>query len=342
MLPSPPLLVVGPAWVGDMVLADSLFQVLVRQDPRRAIDVLAPPWSLPLLERMPGVRRGIALPVAHGRLGLAVRWRLGRELARVGYGQALLLPNSFKSALVPFWAGIPRRTGFRGELRWGLLTDIRPLDRQRLPRTVDRFVALGLAPGATLPADLPYPKLRVDPDAARATARRLAPAGPADAPLLVLCPGAEYGPAKMWPVAHFATLARRQTARGWRVWIIGSDKDRPAGADIAGPGGPGMQDLTGRTRLGEAVDLLSLATAVVSNDSGLMHVAAALDRPVIALFGSSDPTHTPPLGRRARVLSLNLPCAPCFRRRCPLGHTDCLTTLAPERVLALLDDGDAP
>ncbi len=332
-----PLLLVGPSWVGDMVLAQALLQVLRARQPTRPIDVLAPPWSHPLLARMPEVRRALSLPVGHGVLGLGVRYRLGQALRPEGYGQAILLPNSLKSALVPFWARIPRRTGFLGELRFGLVNDVRPLDRHRLPRTVDRFIALGLEPGEALPASLPFPALRADAESA---ARCLSSLGieNSPAPLLVLCPGAEYGPAKQWPVEHFAALACHHLDRGWRVWIIGSGKEQPlAAAIVAAAGGRGMVNLAGKTSLAEAVDLLAQARVVVSNDSGLMHVAAALDVPLLALFGSSDPAHTPPLGRRVGVLSLGLACSPCMRRRCPRGHLDCLRRMTPEMVIEALD-----
>ncbi|AHE97320.1 lipopolysaccharide heptosyltransferase II [Thioalkalivibrio paradoxus] len=330
-----PLLVVGPAWVGDMIMAQSLFITLNRSRPNAPIDVIAPPWSLPILERMPEVRRGIALPVAHGELALRRRWQLGRRLRAEGYAQAIVLPRSAKAALPVFAAGIPRRTGYRGEFRYGLLNDIRPLDRKRLYRTVDRFVNLGLAPDAALPAQLPEPRLRIHPATAAGTATALGLNAEA-APVLALCPGAEYGPAKRWPEEHFARVARDRLARGWQVWLLGSDRDRTATAAIAATA-PGAFDLAGRTALAQAVDLLSLARAVVSNDSGLMHVAAAVDVPLIALYGSSDPNYTPPLNAKARILTLGLDCSPCFRRECPLEHLNCLRQLAPERVIALLD-----
>ncbi len=318
-----------------MVMAQVLFMHLKRHLPERAIDVVAPGWSQPLLNRIPEVRDAFSLDVGHGQLGLAARWRLGRSL-RGRYGQAIVLPNSVKAALVPFHARIAQRTGFLGEWRWGLLNDIRPLDKQALPRTVDRFVALGLARGESLPATLPIPLLTASRSGALATAGRWM-ADPGDLPQLALCPGAEYGPAKRWPPERFAELAAVLIARGWRVVVCGSAKERALGEQIAAAAGPACLNLAGQTTLDEVVDLLSLATCVVSNDSGLMHVAAALGRPVIALFGSSDPHHTPPLGVDTRVISLGLPCAPCFRRVCPEKHLDCLTGITVERVLAQLD-----
>lgn len=330
-----PVLVIGPSWVGDMIMAQSLFMTLRQARPDRPIDVIAPGWSLPLLDRMPEVRRGITLPVAHGELALGRRWRIGRSLRGEGYGQAIVLPRSMKAALPAFAAGIPRRTGYRGEFRYGLLNDIRPLDRKRLYRTVDRFVHLGSAAGAAMPEPIPQPRLRVPVDGPQQAAAALGLDITA-APVLALCPGAEYGPSKRWPERHFARVARDRLAAGWQVWLFGSERDRPVTGAIAAAA-PGSIDLAGRTSLAQAVDLLSWTGAVVSNDSGLMHVAAAVDVPVIALYGSSDPAYTPPLSPKARILSLGLDCSPCFKRECPLGHLNCLQQLAPERVLSLLD-----
>ncbi len=315
-------------------MAQSLFMALhARQDC--AIDVLAPPWSLPLLERMPEVRRGIALPLGHGEFGLGARWRLGRELSPERYDQAIALPNSLKSALVPFFAGIPTRTGFRGEMRYGLLNDVRILDKGRLPMTVQRFVSLGLPPGAELPNPLPAPRLRADPASQRRLRERLGLSDPG--PAIAFMPGAEYGPAKQWPLRHYAGLAGRLADRGCQVWILGSAKDQPAGEEIRALAGGRAINLCGQTALADAVDLLDMSAAAVTNDSGLMHVAAALDKPLVALFGSSTPDHTPPLSGRAAILYLRLECSPCFERTCPLGHTRCLEDIAPDSVLAALN-----
>jgi heptosyltransferase-2 len=317
-----------------MVMAQSLFMLLAQRVPRPLVDVLAPEWSAPLLARMPQVRQAIPLPLGHGALGLGLRHRIGRSLRAERYDQAIVLPNAFKSALIPFWARIPRRTGFVGELRYGLLNDARRLDARALPMTVLRFLALGLAPGAALPATIPPPALQVQPES---VAQALAALGlhPPTLPVLALCPGAEYGPAKRWPVEHFAAVAQARLAAGSAVWLFGSHKDRPVTERLVELA-PGCVDLAGRTSLGQALDLLSLATAVISNDSGLMHVAAALQRPLVAVYGSSDPGFTPPLGIDHEILRLGLDCSPCFQRECPLGHTRCLTDLAPSQVLAAL------
>ncbi|MEA3291873.1 MAG: lipopolysaccharide heptosyltransferase II, partial [Pseudomonadota bacterium] len=252
-------------------------------------------------------------------------------LHRKAFARAIVLPGSWKSALVPWLAKIPRRTGFVGEQRWGLLNDIRRLDKSRLPLNVQRFVALGLSADAPPPEKHPYPALTADPES-RARAVEKFAIDPAR-PLLALCPGAEYGPAKRWPEEHFAAVAGAKAAAGWQVLLFGSDKERPISAGIDRLSGGRCVDLAGRTSLGEVIDLMSLSEAVVSNDSGLMHVAAALGRKLIALYGSSSPDFTPPLGDTCEVLRLHLPCSPCFKRECPLGHLDCLNRLSPARVL---------
>lgn len=326
------ILVMGPSWVGDMVLAHSLFQIIRQQQPGAVIDVAAPAWTMPLLDRMPEVSGKIALPFKHGQLALRERIRFGRSLRANAYQQAILLTNSFKSAILPLAAGIPVRTGFLGEMRFGLLNDIRPLDKQALPRTVDRFVSLGLPPATALPPSLPDPHLTSDRTKAAETLARLGRALPTG-PVIGLCPGAEYGEAKRWPVEYYAEVANRVLTQGNEVWLFGSEKDTAVTADINRLTQDRCLDLGGRTRLGEAVDLMALCDTVVSNDSGLMHVAAALGVKLIAVYGSSDPHHTPPMSPQAVVLWLGLDCSPCFKRTCPLGHLNCLKQIAPERVL---------
>ncbi len=313
-----------------MVMAQSLFITLKLRDPEPQIEVLAPGWSLPLLERMPEVAGAIEMPLGHGRLDLKTRWRLGHALRDRHYDQAILLPNSLKSALTPFWANIPRRTGWLGEMRYGLLNDLRKLDKTHLTMTVQRFVALGLAADFPGVPPIPTPRLQVDPTAAEQAMQDLG-MGEKSRPVLALCPGAEFGPAKRWPEQHYAELAARKMKQGWDLWLFGSVRDQPVCAKIIEQSGGGV-DLSGRTSLAQAVDLLSLADAVVSNDSGLMHVAAALNRPLVAVYGSSDPGFTPPLNSRSQVVSLDLDCSPCFKRECPKGHLKCLEELAVDQV----------
>lgn len=329
------ILIIAPSWVGDTVMAQPLFMRLKERDPQAIIDVFAPAWVAPILHRMPEVNEVSTNPFAHGELKLRARWKLGRAIARLGYDQAIVLPNSLKSALIPFFAGIPRRTGFVGEMRHGLLNDARKLDKQAYPLMVERLALLACHPGESLPRPLPYPRLSVSEAQRLATLNKLAIND--TRPVIALCPGAEYGPAKRWPEAHFAALARALETRGYQTWLVGSAKDQAIGERIVAESGGICRNLCGKTSLDEAVDLLASSTAVVTNDSGLMHVAAALDKPMVTLYGSSSPGFTPPLSDKARILSLNLTCSPCFQRECPLGHLDCLRKLAPEAVLAEID-----
>ncbi|MGZ5035563.1 MAG: lipopolysaccharide heptosyltransferase II [Usitatibacter sp.] len=331
-------LVVAPSWIGDAVLSHPLLVRLKERDPQGSIDVLAPPWALPVYRRMPQVSATSALPFGHGDLRLGERRRFARSLPR--YDRAVVLPNSFKSALIPWHAGIPVRTGYRGEVRYGVLNDVRTLDEDALPLIVERYAALAQPAGEALARPLPEPRLVVDEAARRATAGKFG----ADLarPAAVFAPGAEYGPAKRWPPRHFADLARTLVSRGYQVWLLGSKQDAEAAAQIQALSGNACIDFTGRTSLDEAIDLMSFAAQVVTNDSGLMHVAAALDRPTAAIFGSSSPAFTPPLSARARVITLKLECSPCFQRTCPLGHTNCLVMLEPARVLEAIDATPAP
>jgi heptosyltransferase-2 len=328
--PLPDVLIVGPAWVGDMVMAQSLALALKERRRAGSIDVLAPAWSLPLIRRMPEVREAIELPVTHGALALSTRWRVGRELRPRRYDRALVLPRSFKAALVPFFAGIPERVGYRGEMRYGVLTEMRALDEQRLTQTAQRFVALGLDADAPQPPAVPEPRLAVDHGNQR---RLLTELGLAPTPGVVgIMPGAEYGPAKCWPIDRFAELAARITRSDRQVWILGSEKDRASGAAIAAACATGAENLCGRTQLEDVVDLLALARIVVTNDSGLMHVAAAAGSRVIAIYGSSSPYYTPPLTQRSSVIYRALSCSPCFARECPLGHFRCMLDISVDEV----------
>ena len=331
-------LVVAPAWIGDAVMAQALFMRLHERTPGLRLDALAPSWVAPVLRRMPEIGEIIDNPFAHGELALGARFRLARHLAQGGYRQAYVLPNSLKSALIPWLAGIPERIGFTGEARYGLINRRHTLDEAALPLMVERFALLAEPPGAP-PRPTPGSRLASSPTQQTATLATLgiAPAGK----IAALCPGAEYGPAKRWPAAHFALLADALTRRGYAVWLLGSPKDKEVGERIvhhsSSPAGM-LTNFCGRTSLDQAIDLIAVADFVVCNDSGLMHVAAALARPLIALYGSSSPAFTPPLSNQARIVSLELDCSPCFKRECPLGHLDCLNKLAPETVLqACLD-----
>jgi heptosyltransferase-2 len=328
----PKILIVAPNWIGDALLAQPLFARLRKKLPGVVIDALAPPWTAPVLRRMQEIDEVIASPFDHGELKLAARWRLGRSLRSRRYDQAIVLPNTFKSALVPFFAGIPLRAGFVGESRYGLLNLVHKLDEKKLPLMAERYAQLAEKPG-TMP-ERPLPRTRLAIDAANLVSA-LDRLGLSRAkPVAALCPGAEYGPSKRWPVRHFAALAKKLAALGYAVWLFGSDKDRALGEEIAAASEGAATDLCGKTDLASAIDLLSLAEIVVTNDSGLMHVAAGAGRPVVALYGSSSPEHTPPLARSFRLVRTGIECSPCFARECPLGHFKCMNELAPERVMA--------
>ncbi|MDZ5604093.1 lipopolysaccharide heptosyltransferase II [Pseudomonas sp. RP23018S] len=331
------ILIIGPSWVGDMVMAQTLFQCLKQRHPDCVIDVLAPEWSRPILERMPEVRQALSFPLGHGALELGTRRRIGTSL-KGQYDQAILLPNSMKSALVPFFAGIALRTGWRGEMRWGLLNDVRKLDKARYPLMIERFMALAYAPDAELPKPYPRPSLQIEAGSRDAALAKFGLA--LDRPVLALCPGAEFGEAKRWPAEHYAEVAEALVRQGWQVWLFGSKKDHAVGEAIRERLIPGLREesvnLAGETSMAEAIDLMSCADAVVSNDSGLMHVAAALNRPLVAVYGSTSPGFTPPLAEQVEVVRLGLDCSPCFDRTCRFGHYNCLRLLEPQAVIAAL------
>jgi heptosyltransferase-2 len=325
------ILILGPAWVGDMVMAQSLFKVLKSKHPDCIIDVAAPAWTLPLLERMPEVSGKIPLPFKHGELAFFDRIKFGKSLKNQGYTQAIILTNSLKSALLPWAANIKQRTSYLGEMRYGLINDIRPLDKTKLKKTVERFVSLGLEKHQTLAIEIPIPTLMHDKNNALSGLNKMGMLEPTSK-ILGLCPGAEYGEAKRWPIEHFAEVANKALDQGWQVWLFGSEKDIPVTAAINQKTQTRCADFGGKTKLGEAIDLMAMCDTIISNDSGLMHVAAALDKHLIAIYGSSDPHHTPPMHPNAVVEYLGLECSPCFKRECPLGHLNCLKQITPAKI----------
>jgi heptosyltransferase II len=331
------ILIVGPAWVGDMVMAQTLFKVLKEQRPDDELHVLAPAWSQPLLDRMPEISKGIVLPFGHGDFNFHARKRLGRSLVGEHYDQAILCTNSWKSALVPYFAKIPVRTSWRGECRYGLINDLRVLDKTKYPLMVERFMALAFPRKMVkLPEQTPVPAFECQ--AADIDAALLKYQLTRDKPILALCPGAEFGPSKRWPETYYADVARQKISEGWQVWLFGSPKDQEVAVEIQKLTNDACIDLTGKTQLPEAIDLLSIVDAGVCNDSGLMHIAAALGRPLVVPYGSTSPDFTPPLSKKVKVLRLGLECSPCFKRECPLGHHKCMTGLDSQRVLRALNE----
>jgi heptosyltransferase-2 len=333
------ILVIGPSWVGDMVMSQSLYKAIKANQPESELHVMAPAWCRALLERMPEVDKAIAMPLGHGEFKLLARRRLGQQLALERYDQAIVQPNSLKSALIPWFANIPLRTGWKGEHRFGLLNDLRS-NKAAFPLMVEAYVALAYPKGqmtsqAAIPA-IAHPALSVDLINQRQALERL---GLTRArPILVLCPGAEFGPAKRWPEAHYAVVAQAYLDDGWQVWIFGSDKDVVVANNIRAQVNtltrPNCRVLAGKTSLYEAIDLMALASCVIANDSGLMHIAAALNRPLIGVYGSTSPLYTPPLADRVAIVHTDIACRPCFKRRCKFGHLNCLRQLLPEQVIA--------
>ncbi|MGP1204770.1 ADP-heptose--LPS heptosyltransferase RfaF [Serratia sp. CY40304] len=337
------ILVIGPSWVGDMMMSQSLYRTLKAEYPTAEIDVMAPAWCRPLLARMPEVNQALAMPLGHGALGLGERRRLGRALRANRYDRAYVLPNSFKSALVPFFADIPQRTGWRGEMRYGLLNDVRVLDKAAFPLMVQRYVALAYDKGRVqraddLPQPLLWPQLRVsDEEIAETTsAFNLTDSRP----IVGFCPGAEFGPAKRWPHYHYAALAQRLIESGYQIALFGSAKDHEAGEQIRAALQDDARDfclnLAGKTQLEQAVILIAACRAVVSNDSGLMHVAAALNKPLIALYGPSSPDFTPPLSDKARVIRLISGYHKVRKGDTEQGYHQSLIDIQPQQVLDAL------
>lgn len=328
------ILIIGPSWVGDMVMAQSLFMALRQNNPDVQIDVLAPDWSLPLLERMPEVNQAISMPVKHGMFAWKQRKEIGLTLHDNNYEQAIILPNSWKSALIPWFAKIPVRTGWLGEMRYGLLNDARKLNKQALPLMVQRFVSLAHPASKAMHA----PAYQIPHMIAGDASKAIDPPRRASQQRLVLCPGAEFGPAKQWPATHYADLAVDFIEMGWQVLIMGSIADANTGDEICAHVDPAFRssliNLCGRTELAEAIDLIDTADVVVSNDSGLMHIAAALQKPLIAIYGPTSTDFTPPLSELAQVMQLPIECSPCFKRECPLGHHKCMKDIQAETITA--------
>lgn len=337
------ILVIGPSWVGDMMMSQSLYRTLKAEYPSAEIDVMAPAWCRPLLARMPEVSQALSMPLGHGVLAIGERRRLGRELRANRYDRAYVLPNSFKSALIPFFANVPQRTGWRGEMRYGLLNDIRVLDKAAFPLMVQRYVALAydkqqIRRAEDLPQPLLWPRLQVSDEEIAETASAFNLTD--QRPTIGFCPGAEFGPAKRWPHYHYAQLAQMLIDQGYQIALFGSAKDHEAGEQIRAALVEEARDycvnLAGETQLEQAVILIASCRAVVSNDSGLMHVAAALNKPLIALYGPSSPDFTPPLSDKARVIRLISGYHKVRKGDADQGYHQSLIDIQPQQVLDAL------
>lgn len=332
------ILIIAPSWVGDMVMAQALLRLLKQRDSAVVLDVLAPMHLHPLLLHMPEINHILDLPFNHGEFNLKRRYAIGKALRSEKYDQAIVLPNSWKSALIPFFARIPKRTGWRGEFRYLLLNDLKILDKEKLPLMVQRMLVLGssLDIRHLRNQDL-FPCLVVREENVLQAFRKFN-LEKSDRKIIALCIGAEYGVSKRWPANYFAEVAKIKANEGYDIWLFGGNKDREIAASTQKASGNVCTDFTGKTDLGDVVDLLSLASIVITNDTGLMHVAAALNLPLIVIYGSSSPTFTPPLTRNAKILTLGLACSPCFKRVCPLKNFKCMLDLKPDFVLKALKE----
>lgn len=334
-------LIIGPSWVGDMMMSQSLYRSLKVNHPEIEIDVMAPEWCRALLNKMPEVNQAIAMPIGHGKLALKERYQLGKSLSHHGYDHAIVLPNSFKSALIPFFAHIPKRTGWKGEMRYGLLNDIRTLDKHAFPLMVERYIALAypkksINSAQDLPQPLLYPKLMVTHEDIKKTKAEFSLSD--DTPLIGFCPGAEFGPAKRWPDYHYATLANMLVEQNVKIIIFGSKKDREVGDAIIQQmtNSHSCINLAGLTSLEQAVNLIACCKAIITNDSGLMHIAAALNRPLVALYGPSSPNFTPPLSDKAEIIRLITGYHKVRKGDAKLGYHQSLIDIQPALVMEKL------
>ena len=325
-----PILIVPYMWIGDFVRCHTVVKLLKQRFPNRPVDILATTLCAPLTDYMPGLRRAIVVDLPRRRLALMQQRALAGRLRREAYGTALIMPRTWKSALAPYFAGIPERTGFVGEARYFLLNDLRHGEK-KLPRMIDRCAALALPPNAELPEKWPLPELKV-PGAEIGLWRQKRGLASDNRPVVALAPGA-VGPAKRWPGTAYAALARRLLAAGFAVWVLGGPDEKMLATEIVGD--TAARDLTGHD-LRDAILALAAAAAAVSNDSGLLHVAAALGTPSIGIFGPTSPWHWAPLNPLAATIETSsaLPCRPCHKPVCRLVHHRCMRDIAPDEVLA--------
>jgi len=337
------ILIIGPSWIGDMVMSQSLYITLKELDPTCSIDVIAPAWCKTILQRMPEINKVHDMPLGHGDFAFFTRLKMGRSLIKEQYDHAYILTNSAKSALIPLFAKIPKRTGWKGEFRYGLLNDLR-CNRKSFKLMIERYIALAYnrqeMTGSGCLTELPYPKLTIDAVAQQLCFEKFSLNS--KKPIIGLCPGAEFGPAKRWPTKHFIELSKTLINNGYQIWLFGSNKDQEVCTSIRDGVDQQQQancfNLAGETSLIEAVDLMAACKIVVSNDSGLMHIAAAVNCQVVALYGSTSPGYTPPLSEHVEILHTDISCRPCFKRECPLKHLDCLQKLSPDLVINAIDN----
>ena len=338
------ILIIAPNWIGDAVMTQPLLARLKKQFPQSNIDVLASTWVAPIYRACDEVSEVIEAKFGHGKLQWSLRKQLAKELSVKKYQACFVLPNSLKSALIPWLANIPLRIGYRGELRFGFINQsIDNPSKINRPPMVEHYLALSqlLTNDESKVTDTVVPRLNVSVKAKKTIATKLEDAQIDVSRLYIMCPGAEYGPTKRWPTNHFAELAKMLISSDPKNQIIlmGSKGDYKLAEEINSKANlsDNIHNWCGSTSLDEAIALIEISHAVISNDSGLMHIAAGLKTPQVAIFGSSDPGHTPPLSEKAKVIWLNLPCSPCHKKECPLGHLQCLNDILPEQVFATLN-----
>jgi heptosyltransferase II len=337
------ILIIAPQWIGDAVMSLPLLNLIKQNFSNSIIDVLCTPWVAPIYKANPDTTNVIKTNFQHRSLQLGLRLTTAQNIKAMNYTMAFVLPNSFKSALIPWLAGIPKRIGYRGELRFGLINNTLPNPSRQVRTPMAEHYAQLLNTIQKLPIDLrnlPTPRLEISEESARETNQQLAPI--ANHPFYVFAPGAEYGPAKRWPSDHYAQLAQQILASepNSHIVILGSQNDHVVGHQIQTHSNHAnrIQNWCGQISLDQSIAVIAKSRCLISNDSGLMHIGAALSVPQVAIFGSSNPKHTPPLSKKAQVVWLGLSCSPCYERNCPLGHLNCLNEIKPERIYAMLSN----
>ncbi|MGP1931155.1 MAG: lipopolysaccharide heptosyltransferase II [Arsenophonus sp. ET-YP4-MAG3] len=340
------VLIIGPSWIGDMMMSQSLYRTLKSLHADVKIDVIAPDWCFPLLKKMPEISQAILMPLSHGCLGISTRRQIGIKLRSKHYDQAYILPNSFKSALVPFFIKTPIRTGWCGEMRYWLLNDIRILNKNAFPKMIQRYIVLAykkntINNGNEIPKPILWPKLFVTETEIIQSKHILHISK--DLPIIGFCPGSEFGPAKRWPFYHYAKLAQLLfTTNDCQILIFGSQKDYYIGEDIRQLISINYQqycfNLAGKTTLEQAVNILAACKIIVTNDSGLMHIAAALNRPLVALYGPTSPDFTPPLSNKVEIIRLITTCYKIRKDSVKNTYHKSLIDIKPELVIEILSN----
>ena len=328
-------LIICPNWIGDMVMTHALLQKLKHIHPYCIIDIIAPTWCAELAQFMPEIRKIYISPSKHGQLNILKVWNTAKKLQKKNYSHAIIIPNSFKSALIPFLAKIPIRIGYIGEWRQFLLT--KHYKKNKKQKFVDQVAMLFKEEAL----DTPPPYLHVNQNAL-ATIKQKYNLPNSLKKTIALCPGAAYGPAKSWPIEYYLKIAQHMLQKGWHVWLFGSQAEEKLGQYIEHQckESKNFINFIGKTTLEESIYLLSCTEKVMANDSGLLHIASALQRHVIALYGPTPPDVAPPLTKKADIYYLKLDCSPCFQRHCPLKHHQCLRQITPEMVLQNLESGE--